>query len=212
MLKDLRYGLRSLAKHPGFTALAAIILALSIAATTSIFSVVNGVLLRPLGFPEAERLMVITEVNPQQGPEPLELSYLSWLDLRQQSKSFEGIAGLSFSSYVLNVHGEPSRVVAMSVSANLFPMLRAQAAKGRTFLPEEEKPGANRVVVVSDRFWKRYFENQSLNGQGINLDNEGYAVVGVMPASFQFPDDRMDVWVPLGPDATAPYFQNRAVH
>ena len=212
MLKDIQFGARSLAKHPGFTALAVMILALSIAATTSIFSVVNGVLLRPLGFPEPERLMVINEVNPQQGPEPFELAYLNWLDVRQQSKSFEEVAGVTFSSYILDIQGEPSRVDATGVSANLFPMLRAQAAQGRTFLPEEEKPGANRVVIVSDRFWRRHFPNQSLNGQGINLDNRGYEVVGVMPATFQFPDDRMDVWMPFGPDSAAPFFQNRAVH
>jgi predicted permease len=212
MFKDIRFGLRSLAKHPAFTALAVIILALSIAATTSIFTVVNGVLLRPLGFPEADRLMVITEVNPQQGPEPFELSYLNWVDLRQQSKSFEEIAGVTFSSSVLKVNGEPSRVMAMGASANLFPLLRAQPAQGRTFLAEEEKPGANRVVVVSDRFWRRHFPNQSLNGQGIDLDNRGYAVIGIMPAGFQFPDERTDVWVPFGPDSAEPYFQNRAVH
>src|ERR1051325_7791912 len=100
----------------------------------------------------------------------------------------------------------------MAVSTNLFPLLRAQAAQGRTFLSEEEKPGANRVAIVSDRFWRRHFANQSLNGQGINLDDQGYAVVGVMPASFQFPDDKMDVWVPFGPDSSARFFQNRAVH
>ena len=212
MIKDLRYGFRSLAKHPGFTAIAVIMLALSIAATTAIFSVVNSVLLRPLGFPEPERLMVINEVNPQQGPEPFELSYLSWLDLRQRNKSFEEIAGVTFSSSVLTVNGEPSRIQALGVSANLFPMLRAHAAQGRTFLAEDEKPGANRVVVVSDRFWRRHFANQSLNGQGINLDNHGFAVVGVMPAGFQFPDDRMDLWLPFGPDSAERYFQNRAVH
>ena len=212
MLKDIRFAARSLAKHPGFTALAVIVLALSIAATTSIFTVVNGVLLRPLGFPEAERLMVITEVNPQQGPQPFELSYPNWVDVRQQSKSFEEIAGVTFSSYVLKVHGEPSRAVVMGVSGNLFPLLRAQPVQGRTFLPEEEKPGANRVVVVSDRFWKRHFQGQSLDGQGISLDNRGYAVVGIMPASFQFPDDQTDVWMPFGPDTAEPFFQNRGVH
>jgi putative ABC transport system permease protein len=212
ILKDLRFALRGLAKHPGFTGLAVIILALAIAATTSIFSVVNAVLLRPLPYPEPERLVVINEVNPQQGPQPFELSYLNWLDVRQQSKSFEEIAGVTFSSYVLDVQGEPSRTVAMGVSANLFPLLRAQAAQGRTFLPEDEKPGANRVAVVSHRFWQRYFLNQSLNGQGIKLDNQGYAVVGVMPAAFQFPDDKMDVWVTFGPDSGDRPFQNRAVH
>jgi putative ABC transport system permease protein len=199
-------------KHPGFTSLVVIILALGIAATTAIFSVVNGVLLRPLPFPEPERLLVINEVNPQQGPQPFELSYLNWLDLQQQSKSFEAIAGVIFSPYVLNIHGEPSRIIAAGVSVNLFPLLRAQAAQGRTFLPEDEKPGANRVVVVSHRFWQRYFPNELLNRQGINLDNRGYEVVGVMPADFQFPDDKMDVWFLFEQDSEEPFFQNRAVH
>lgn len=212
LIKDVRYGVRSLSKHPGFTAIAVIILALAIAATTSIFSVVNAVLLRPLPFPEPERLVVINEINPQQGPEPFELSYLNWLDLRQQSKSFEEIAGVTFSSLVLDVNGEPSRVQAMGVSANLFPLLRAQAAQGRTFLAEDEKPGANQVAVVSHQFWQRHFANQSLNGQGIKLDNRSFAVIGVMPAEFQFPDDKMEVWVPFGPDSGERFFQNRAVH
>jgi len=212
MIKDIQFAARSLAKHPGFTAIAVIILALSIAATTSIFSVVNSVLLRPLNFPEPERLMVINEVNPQQGPEPFELSYLNWLDVRQQSKSFEEVAAVTYSSSVLKIQGEPSRIQTMAVSTNLFPLLRARAAQGRTFLPEEEKPGANRVAVVSDRFWRRHFANQSLNGQGINLDDQGYAVVGVMPAGFQFADDKMDVWLPIVPDLGQRFFRNRAVH
>src|SRR5689334_9265450 len=212
IIKDIRFAWRGLLKHPGFTAIAVIILALGIAATTAIFSVVNGVLLRPLPFPEPERLLVINEVNPQQGPEPFQLSYLNWLDLRQQSKSFEEIAGVTFSSSILNIQGEPSRIQTTGVSANLFPLLRAHAEQGRTFLPDDDKPGANRVAVVSHRFWQRHFANQSLNNQGINLDDQGFAVVGVMPASFQFPDDKMDVWVPFGPDSSARFFQNRAVH
>ena len=212
IIKDVRFALRGLAKRPAFAGLAVIILALTIAATTAIFTVVNSVLLRPLPFVEPENLLVINEVNPQQGPEPFELSYLNWLELRQQSKSFEDIAGVTYSSSVLEIGGEPSRVMSMGVSANLFPLLRAQAAQGRTFLPEEEKPGANRVAVVSHRFWQRHFANQSVNGQGIKLDDRDYSVVGVMPAEFQFPDDKMDVWVLFGPDTGKRFFQNRAVH
>jgi putative ABC transport system permease protein len=212
IIRDFRFAFRGLLKHPGFTAIAVIVLGLGIAATTAIFSVVNGVLLRPMPYPEPERLVVINEVNPQQGPEPFELSYLNWLDLRQQSKSFEDIAGVAFSSSILNAQDEPSRIQTMSVSANLFPMLRAQAAQGRTFLPDDDRPGANRVVVVSYRFWQRHFANQALNNQGINLDDRGYAVVGVMPAGFQFPDDKIDVWAPLSVDSDARFYQNRAVH
>ncbi len=212
MINEFRFALRGLLKHPGFTAIAVIILALGIAATTAIFSVVNGVLLRPLPFPEPDRLLVVNELNTQQGPEPFELSYLNWLDLRQQSKSFEDIAGVAFSSGVLKIQGEPSRVQVMSVSANLFPLLRAHAAQGRTLLPDDDKPGANRVVVVSQRFWQRHFANQSLNNQGISLDDVGYAVVGVMPGSFQFSDEKVEIWAPLSVDADARFYRNRAVH
>ncbi len=212
IIKDFHFAFRSLLKHPGFTAIAVIILALGIAATTAIFSVVNGVLLRPMPYPEPELLLVINEVNPQQGPEPFQLSYLNWLDLQQQSKSFEDIAGVAFSSSILNIQGEPSRIQTVSVSANLFPMLRAQAVQGRTFLPDDDRPGANRVVVVSHRFWQRHFAGQSLNNQGINLDDRGYAVIGVMPAGFQFPDEKIDVWSPLSVDSDARFYQNRAVH
>ena len=212
LLKDIRYGFRSLMKRPGFTAIAVVTLALGIAANTAIFSVINGVLLRPLSYPEADRLFVINEVNPQQGGEPFELSYLNWIDVRQQSKSFEGVAGISFSSYILDLQGEPSRVTAMGVSANLFPLLRATPEQGRTFLDEDERPGANRVVVVSHGFWLRYFPNQTLTGQEIKLDERGYQIVGVMPATFQFPDEKLDLWIPFGPDSNERSFQNRAVH
>src|SRR3954471_9158019 len=107
IIRDFRFAFRGLIKHPGFTAIAVIILALGIAATTAIFSVINGVLLRPMPYPEPERLLVVNEVNLQQSPEPFELSYLNWLDLRQQSKSFEDIAGVVFSSGILKTEGEP---------------------------------------------------------------------------------------------------------
>jgi putative ABC transport system permease protein len=212
LLKDIRFASRSLLKHPAFTAIAVITLALGIAANTAIFSVVNGVLLRPLKFPEPERLMVVNEVNLQQGAEPFELSYLNWLDLKHQNRSFEELAGVGFSSYVMELNGEPSRVSALGTSANLFQLLRAKPAQGRTFLPEDEKPGANRVAIVSNGFWQRYFPYQSLTGQGIKLDDKGYAIVGVMPAGFDFPDEKMEVWVPFGPDTGQRFFQNRGVH
>ncbi|HEY8225714.1 MAG TPA: ABC transporter permease [Pyrinomonadaceae bacterium] len=212
LYKDLRFGIRSLLKHPAFTALAVITLALGIGANTAIFTVVNGVLLRPLNFPEPGRLIVLNERNPQQNTPPFELSYLNWSELRERSQSFEEIAGVIFTSYVMDLNGETSRVSALQISANLFPTLRAKAAQGRTLLKEDERPGAERVVVVSNGFWQRHFGNQVLTGQGITLDNRSYAVVGVMPPEFQFPDEKMEVWVPFGPDTEDKMFQNRAVH
>src|ERR1044072_5578465 len=145
MINEFRFALRGLLKHSGFTAIAVIILALGIAATTTIFSVVNGVLLRPMPYPAPARLLVVIEVNRQQGPEPVQLSYLNWLDVQQRSKSFEEIAGVAFSSSILNIQGEPSRIQTVSVSANLFPMLRAQAVQGRTFLPDDEDRKSTRL-------------------------------------------------------------------
>jgi putative ABC transport system permease protein len=210
LYKDLRFGVRSLLKHPAFTALAVITLALGIGANTAIFTVVDGVLLRPLNFPEPERLVVLNERNAQQNT--FELSYLNWLEVTQRSQSFEEIAGVIFTSYVMDLNGETSRVSALQISANLFPTLRARPKQGRTFLKEDERPGAEPVVVVSNSFWQRYFGNQVLSGQGIRLDNRSYSVVGVMPPEFQFPDEKMEVWVPFGPDTEDKMFQNRAVH
>ena len=212
LLKDLRYGFRGLLKHTGFTVVAVITLALAIAGNTAIFTLVNAVLLTPLKFFQPDRLIAVTEVNPQQGEQSFELSYLNWLDLRQQSKSFEELAGVCFTSFVMELNGEPSRVTPAGVSANLFPLLRAKAAQGRALLPEDERPGANRVVVVSDAFWKRNFAGQVLSGQVIKLDDRGYEIVGIMPSDFSFPDERTEIWFPFGADSAGRMFQNRAVH
>jgi len=212
LVKDIRFAGRSLLKHPGFTAIAVITLALGIAANTAIFSVVNAVLLQPLNYPEPERLMVVTELTPQQDVGPIELSYPNWLEVQQRAKSFEQIAGVTFNSYTMNLNGSTSRVSAMGVSSNLFSLLRATPAQGRTFLAEDDKPGANRVVVVSQAFWQRYFSNQTLTGQGIKLENQDFAIVGVMPKEFQFPDDKLEVWVPVRPDSGDLFYKNRSVH
>ena len=212
VLKDIRYGLKSLVNRPGFTAVAVITLALGIGANTAIFSVVNGVLLRPLNFAEPDRLLAINEINQQQSSEPIQLSYPNLLELQKQSRSFEEIAAYNLGTFILSDKGEPLRVAGTAVSANIFPLLRANTAQGRTFLPEEDQPGANRVVVVSHPFWQRHFAGQSLSGQSITLDDRPYTVVGVMPAEFQFPDNKMELWVPFGPDTREPFFQNRSVH
>ena len=212
LLKDIRFAVRSLTKHPGFTAIAVITLALGIAVNTAIFTVVNGVLLQPLNFPESERLMVVNEVNLQQAVKPFELSYLNWLDLQQRNKSFEQLAGIEFTGFMLKLNGLTSRVSAIRVSTNLFPLLRATAAQGRTLLAEDDKPGAQRVAVVSHGFWQHYFPKQTLSGQAMTLDNESVAIVGVMASNFQFPDDKMEVFVSLGSNTGADMYRDRSVH
>ena len=211
LIKDLRYSVRGLIKRPGFAAIALITLALGIGANTAIFSVINGVLLRPLNFPEPEKLVAINEIGPQK-PEPFQLSYPNLIELQNQSKSFEQIAAYNSGTSILSAQNEPIRIGVTYVSANIFPLLRAQAAQGRILFPEDDKPGANRVAVVSHKFWERYFGGQSPSGQGIVLDDQPFAIVGVMPPTFQFPDDKTELWLPYGPDTQAPVFQRRSVH
>ena len=212
LLKDFRFAMRSLMKHPGFTAIAVITLALGIAVNTAIFTVVNGVLLQALNFPEPERLIVVNEVNLQQAVRPFELSYLNWLDVQQRNKSFEQLAGIEFTGFTLKLNGSTSRVSAIRVSSNLFPLLRANAAQGRTLLAEDDKLGAQKVAIVSHGFWQRYFPNQTLSGQAMTLDNEAVAIVGVMKSDFQFPDDTMEVFVPIGPNTGSDMYRDRSVH
>ena len=176
LIKDIRFAVRSLVKHPGFTVVAVITLALGIAANTAIFTVVRGVLLRPLGFPEPDKLMVVNEVNLRQPVAPFELSYLNWLDLQQRNIPFEQLAAIEFTGFLLKLNEAPARVSAVGVSSNLFPLLRANAAQGRTLLPTDDKPGAERVAVVSDRFWQHYFPDQKLSGQAMTLDNQTYPI------------------------------------
>src|ERR1700720_1920376 len=212
LFKDIRYGVRSLLKQPGFTAVVVLTLALGVGANTAIFSIVNGVLLRPLNFVEPDRVLAINEINQQQSPEPIQLSYPNLIEVQKQSKSFEEIAAYNMSTYVLSGQGDPLRVAGLAVSANIFPLLRAKAAQGRILLPEDDRPGANRVVVVSHGFWQRHFAGQSLAGQNVTLDDQPFTVVGVMPVNFQFPDPKMELWVPFGPDTKEPIFQRRSVH
>src|SRR2546421_2183316 len=214
--QDIRYGVRMLLKNPGFTLVAVLVTALGIGANTAIFSVVYGVLLRPLSFAEPDRLMAINEFNLQQGSEPIELSYPNLLDLQKQNNSFEGIAAYHSASYVVEFNGEPSRVTGTAAASNLFPVLRVRAAQGRTFLPGEDTPGAGETMVVSQGVWQRHFAGQALSGQSVTIDDQPYTVVGVMPAGFQFPDDKTEMWMTLGSEGTMSgmdsYYRNRSVH
>ena len=211
-MKDLLYAFRQIRKSPAFSIIVIATLALGIGATTAIFSVVYGVLLRPLHFPEGDQLMAINEFNPQQNTKPTELSYLNLLDLQKQNHSFQQIAAYHSGSYVVEFKGEPSRAMGSAVSANFFPVLRVEPEQGRTFLPEEDAAGASGTMVVSHGFWERHFGGQKLSGQSVSIDNEAYTVVGVMPASFQFPDSGVEMWVTLASEKMESEYQNRASH
>src|SRR5215510_5842740 len=205
--QDLRYGARMLMKNPGFTLIAVITLALGIGANTAIFSVVNGVLLRPLPYKDPQQLVMV--FAPRRLEQEFNISSGGFTVLRDQKQVFEQVAAFlpMLDSASITGDGEPEFLGGVTVSANLFTLLGVEARYGRTFLPEEERPGSDRAVVISHRLWQRRFgSDQKIVGRTISLNNEPYTVVGVMPPAFQFPLDGMltgwlpreiDIYIPL---------------
>ena len=196
LIKDLRYGLRMLRRKPGFTGVAVLTLALGIGANTAIFSVVNAVLLRPLPYPDPERLVSIYESLPQGGTGSV--SAPNFLDWRAQSDVFTGIAAYQYGDFNLQEEQQPVRAVGAQVSANFFEVLGAAPQAGRAFAEGEDRAGSDRVVVLSDKLWRRnYGADPGVVGRDILLGGEKYAVVGVMPPQVQFPAASVELWVPL---------------
>ena len=148
LLKELRYGIRSLLKHPGFTAIAVITLALGIGANTAMFSVINAVLLRPLPYHEPDRLVTIWEESPERDLYQIPVSYANFRDWIDQNHVFEQISAYTFTNLNLTGAGEPARLSTVRSSANLFSLVGATPLLGRAFLPEEDKEGGNRVVIL----------------------------------------------------------------
>jgi putative ABC transport system permease protein len=209
--QDLGYGLRMLWKNPGFTVVAVIALALGIGANSAIFSVVNTVLLRPLPYQDPDRLVMVWEDNTKAGyprDTPAAANYVDW---RDQNQVFEGMAAIADMSFNLTGTGEPERIDGRRVSANLFPLLGVEPQIGRAFLPEEDQPGGNRVVVMSHGLWQRRFgSDANIKGKSLTLNGESYMVVGVMPPHFQFPNAENELWVPLA--LTSEEAANRGRH
>ena len=200
LLQDVRYGLRTLAKNPAFTAIAIVALALGIGANSAIFGVVDAVLLRPLPFKNPNQLVMLWENAahlgfPRDTPSPA--NYLDW---QKQAISFTGMAAMSERSFNLTGVGEPERLEVRRVSANLFELLGVPARLGRTFVPEDDKPGTH-VVLLSHSLWQRRFgSDPGVVGRAVTLDGESYTVVGVMPPFVQLPgfENRNDqLWVPI---------------
>ena len=208
LLHDLRYGFRVLFKSPGFTLVAIAALALGIGTTSAIFSLVNVFLLRPLPYPDPDRLVAIWQVDLRRGAEHDPISYPNFSDLRTQTRSFEQMAAYVPQSFNLTAGGtQPVRVMGMRVSASLFPMLKTQPFSGRFFTEDEDFLGGNgHVAVLSYGFWQRQFGgNPNIVGAKIMLDGDSYTVTGIMPRSFKFPiQSPADLWTPLAP------FSNRS--
>ena len=184
MLRDLRIAIRSLRRSPAFALVAMLTLALGIGATTAVFSVVNGVLLRPLAGLDTNRLVRISETSPQGGLRfPNVATYREWL---RQSTAFEGIAANQFCAFNLTGSGDPEQIMGPCTTANWFDVLKAQAMLGRTFLPDEDQPGKERVVVLEHGYWLRRFGgDRGLIGRTVTLNGHSYLVIGVMPSEFQ---------------------------
>jgi putative ABC transport system permease protein len=190
ILQDIRYGVRSLSKSPGFTVVAIIVLALAIGANTAIFTVVNAVLIRPLPYPNSDRLVMLWETNPrfQIGVDTLPVTPGDFMDWREQGSAFEDVLALAAGHLNLSGLGEPERISAASVSPNFFRLMGIEPKLGRAFQEDEEKPGANKVVVISYALWQRQFGGaEDIVGKPMTLDGESYTVIGVAPEGFQFP-------------------------
>src|SRR6185369_3678660 len=212
LLQDVRYGVRMLMKHPGFTAVAVIALALGIGANTAIFSVVNAVLLRPLPFSDPQSLMVIYESRADRGGLRSSVSYPNFADWRKQSSSFEALSSYRDTDMVLTGLAEPLRLHAAVVNADLFPILGVNPAIGRAFTDDEDRPDS-RVVLLSHRLWgQRFGSDPGVLGRSLILGGKGYTVVGVMPAGFKFPVDgeNIDMWTTVALDSGM--FEQRGAH
>jgi putative ABC transport system permease protein len=204
MFQDLRYGARMLLRQPAFTLAAITALALGIGANTAVFSVVNAVLLRPLPYQNSERMVVIWGNFLKLNIEQLSAKAAEYVDYRDRTQSFDTVAAFSIENFFLTGGSEPDRVAGARVTANLFPMLGAHAAQGRLISPEENQPGRDNVVVVSDGFRRRRLGGEAnVIGRSVVLNDSSYAIIGVMPAGFEFPHpsfnftEPADFWIPL---------------
>ncbi len=201
--QDVRYGTRMLRKNPGFTAVAVLTLALGIGASTAIFSIVNAVLLRSLPYPDPNQLALLFNVPIQQPDALSSISYRDFTLCREHNRVFSEMAGNAFHDLTLTGADEPSIVNAAAVTPEIFPLLSAKPLAGRTLLPEDGKQGAAPVAVLNENLWRsRFGSNPALIGQSITLDKRSFTVVGILPASFRYPDGapRQDVWIPVAQD------------
>src|SRR5882724_4858907 len=210
LLQDLRYGARMLLKTPALTFIVILALALGIGANTAIFSVLNAVVLRPLPYDRPEELLFLNERSPVL--DEMSISYPNFTDWRNQNHVFEKIGVYNRNSYNLTGYGEAERILTAQVSADLFSALRVNAAVGRLFTNEEDKPGASPVVVLSYALWQRRFGGQTnIVNQSLTLNGKNYSVIGVMPPDYLYPS-RVEMWVPVGQLSGDSNWQQRGNH
>jgi len=217
IIQDIKFGLRMLLKSPSLSIVATIALALGIGANTAIFSVVNAVLLRPLPFPHSESLVALFESDLQRGRLHGSHSYPNFFDLRAQNTTLERVASYYNSDFVMTGRGEPVRLQGAVVTADLFPLLGVSPMLGRMFLPDEDKPSGTNVIMLSQQlFQKRFNSDPSILNQSITLSGKSYTIVGVMPATFEFPiqNEPVELWTTIAGDASGktPVTNQRGAH
>jgi cell division protein FtsX len=195
--QDVRFSWRVFIKNPGFSATAVLMLALGIGANTAIFSVVNTVLLRPLPYKDADRLVTVWGYDRAKGFDTDQVSNPDFRDWKNQGRVFEGMAASTDAMYTMTAAGEPAAITAYQFSPEFFDVMGVAPMLGRTFLADENEPGKNRVVVLSDHLWKERFSgDRGVLGRSVMLDGDPYAIVGVMPPSFRYPS-ATELWTPL---------------
>jgi putative ABC transport system permease protein len=197
LLHDIRYGLRMLVKHKGFTAVAISALALGIGANTAIFSLVNGVLLRPLPFPDAERIISIEGKNPAADISQSTISFLDFTDWSQQTDLFASTAAYWSGEAHLGADGaEPERVPRAGVTAGFFSVLGVEPVLGRAFVPEDDQGWPQTVAIISHGLWKRRFgSDPHIVGRQVQMSSMPLTIIGVMPQGFEYPE-QTQIWVP----------------
>src|SRR5215510_3165799 len=194
---DIRWGFRSLLKRPAFTAIALLTLALGIGVNSAIFSAVDSLLLRPLPLKDPTRLVSVWEQTLRDGIQQNQAAPANFFDLQTQNQVFEQIGAYGPDDVNLTGDGEPERLDGQVVTANVFSLLGVGASLGRTFAPDEDQPGQEHVVVLSDALWRRRFNSDpSIINRAITLNGESFVVVGVMPRGFFFPEREIELWTP----------------
>src|SRR5581483_7749741 len=224
LLQDIRYGVRVLLKGRTVTFVAIVALALGIGANTAIFSVVNALLFRSLPYQSPERLMMIWETNSevQIGFDLLPVSNAAFADWHNQAQSFEAVSVLDSRRYAFTGAGQPERIGGVSTSASFFDVMGVSPILGRTYTEDEDRPGANKVAVISYALWQsRFGGDKEICGRTMQLDGNNYTIIGVMPQGFQFPrttdlpslfqlPPQTELWTPAG--MSAKDLSNRGSH
>ena len=210
-MRDLRHGVRLLRRSPGFASIAIVTIALGIGATSAIFSVINGVALKPLAYPNSDRLVYITSQFPTLGFDKFWISPPEYLELRERSKSYSDIAAYRTQAVNVSQGERPERVNAIVATANMFDVLGVHPRIGRAYNADEDRPNVAPVVVISDGLWRRAFgSDPSVVGKQMEIQGRKREVVGVAPPGFDLHDARADVWIPMQLDPTNR--QNRGSH